>query len=116
MRFLVDECTGPRVARWLVEQGYEVFSVFDEARGMKDEEILQKAAQEKWVIVTNDKGFGEQVFRDERSHHGVILLRLNDERSANKIQVFQQLLASYAEQIEENYIVVTENRVRIASS
>lgn len=25
MRFLVDECTGPAVARWLQEEGYEVF-------------------------------------------------------------------------------------------
>jgi len=32
MRFLVDECTGPKVARWLREQGHEVFSVYDEAR------------------------------------------------------------------------------------
>ncbi len=24
MRFLVDECTGPTVARWLQEQGHDV--------------------------------------------------------------------------------------------
>ena len=33
MRFLVDECTGPKVAVWLRDQGHEIFSVFDEARG-----------------------------------------------------------------------------------
>jgi hypothetical protein len=27
MRFLVDECTGVVVARWLRDQGHEVFSV-----------------------------------------------------------------------------------------
>lgn len=43
MRFLVDECTGPAVARWLKAQQYEVFSVYDEARGMQDEDIIQKA-------------------------------------------------------------------------
>jgi predicted nuclease of predicted toxin-antitoxin system len=43
MRFLVDECTGPVVARWLREQSYEVFSVYEEARGMNDDEIIQKA-------------------------------------------------------------------------
>jgi len=36
MRFLVDECTGPRVAEWLRGENHEVFSVFDEARGMSD--------------------------------------------------------------------------------
>ncbi len=43
MRFLVDECTGPAVARWLQEQGYEVFSVYEEGRGMADEEVIRKA-------------------------------------------------------------------------
>lgn len=34
MRFLIDECIGPAVAKWLREQGYEVFSVHDEVRGL----------------------------------------------------------------------------------
>lgn len=42
MRFLVDECTGSGVAKWLRNQGYEVFSVFDEARGISDEQIIKK--------------------------------------------------------------------------
>ena len=40
MRFLVDECTGPAVARWLRRQGHEVFFVYEEARGMEDEGIM----------------------------------------------------------------------------
>jgi|AFSR01.1.fsa_nt_gi hypothetical protein len=35
MRFLVDECTGPAVAQWLRAQKHEVFSVYEEARGME---------------------------------------------------------------------------------
>ena len=44
MRFLVDECTGPAVAAWLRNQNHEVFSVFEQSRGMSDEDIIQKAA------------------------------------------------------------------------
>ncbi len=33
MRLLVDECVGPSVARWLREQGHEVFSVFESGAG-----------------------------------------------------------------------------------
>ena len=40
MRFLVDECTGPNVAEWLRDQKHEVFSVFEEAKGMDDDDIL----------------------------------------------------------------------------
>jgi hypothetical protein len=43
MRFLVGECTGPAVASWLQDNGYEVFSVFEEARGLNDDDIIQKA-------------------------------------------------------------------------
>jgi predicted nuclease of predicted toxin-antitoxin system len=43
MRFIIDECTGPSVALWLKKQGYEVFSVYDDARGMTDEQIIGMA-------------------------------------------------------------------------
>jgi len=43
MRFLVDECTGPAVAEWLRNQKHEVFSVFEEARGMDDDDIILKS-------------------------------------------------------------------------
>ncbi|MCX7855549.1 MAG: DUF5615 family PIN-like protein [Anaerolineae bacterium] len=62
MRFLVDECTGPAVAKWLREQGYEVFSVYEEARGADDEEIIRKAYAEGWILTTNDKDFGEKIY------------------------------------------------------
>ena len=48
MRFLVDECTGPGVAVWLGQQGYEVFSVYDQAQGSEDDTLIQKAFSENW--------------------------------------------------------------------
>ncbi len=87
MRFLVDECTGPKVAEWLRAEGHEVFSVFDEARGMPDPDVLAKAVSEDWILITNDKDFGEMVFREQREHHGIIFLRLSNERPMNKIEV-----------------------------
>jgi len=62
MRFLVDECSGPKVAAWLAALGHEIFSVFDEARGMQDEQIIQKAYEESWILITNDRDFGEKSF------------------------------------------------------
>jgi predicted nuclease of predicted toxin-antitoxin system len=85
MRFLVDECTGPRVAQWLRDQGHEVYSVYEQSRGLDDASILQKAVAEDWILITNDRDFGEKVFRELHPHKGVVLLRLFDERSAAKI-------------------------------
>lgn len=49
MRFLVDECTGPKLAAWLRDEGHQVFSVFDEARGAEDDEVIQRAYDENWI-------------------------------------------------------------------
>ncbi|MDZ8053625.1 MAG: DUF5615 family PIN-like protein [Aulosira sp. ZfuVER01] len=114
MRFLVDECTGSIVARWLHNQGYEVFSVYDEARGISDDDVLQKAFVENWILITNDKDFGDKIFREGSSHRGVIFLRLENERSKNKIKKLQILLENYADRLPEQFVVVTENKVRFA--
>ena len=114
MRFLVDECTGPTVARWLHQQGHEVFSVYEEARGMDDNDIIQKAYAENWILLTNDKDFGEKVYRERRPHKGIVLLRLEDERANNKINAIQRLLRNYAKEIPNCFVVVTETRVRFA--
>jgi predicted nuclease of predicted toxin-antitoxin system len=114
MRFLVDECTGVVVARWLRDQGYEVFSVYEEARGIDDDEIIQKAFAENWILITSDKDFGEKVYREQRLHRGIILLRLGNNRSDNKIKTLARLIENYSEQLSDNFIVVTEIQVRFA--
>lgn len=114
MRFLVDECTGPKVAAWLLQQNHEVFSVYTEARGMEDDDIIQKAFDEQLILITNDKDFGEKVFRERRPHRGVIFMRLEDERAANKIEVLRRLLDGYADRLADQFVVVTETRVRFA--
>ncbi len=114
MRFLVDECTGPAVARWLDAQQHEVFSVFDEARGMSDNEIIQRSFDEDWILITNDKDFGEKVYRERLPHKGIILLRLNNERSAKKIETLRRLLDDYADRLKDQFVVVTETQVRFA--
>lgn len=81
MRFIVDECTGPSVARWLEEQNYEVFSVYDEARGADDDTLLAKAFVEDWILITNDKDFGEKVYRERLPHKGVILFHAPEKTS-----------------------------------
>lgn len=114
MRFLVDESTGPAVARWLQSQGHDIFSVYEHAPGTADDEIIHKAFVESRILITNDKDFGEKVYREQRPHRGVILLRLDDERAPIKIEIMGRLLEQYAEELADNYVVVTETRVRFA--
>src|SRR6266540_5104386 len=111
MRFLVDESTGPSLSEWLSAQGHEVFSVYDSARGMGDSEIVKKAFDDNWILITNDKDFGEQVYRERKPHHGIVLLRLEDERARSKIEVLKRLLNSHADRLLGQFVVVTEKSV-----
>lgn len=114
MKFLVDECTGPAVAHWLEQHGHDVFSVYDLARGIDDDKIIEIAQLQRRILITNDRGFGEKVFRERRPHHGVVFLRLADERAANKIRVLNRLLEGYSEVLIDQFVVATETRVRFA--
>jgi predicted nuclease of predicted toxin-antitoxin system len=114
MRFLVDECTGPVVAEWLRQQVHDVFSVFEQARGLDDDAVLQQACVENRIIVTNDKDFGDMVFRDQRPHRGIILLRLVNLTPSHQIAALSRVLAQYPEdQLIGRFVVVTEASIRI---
>ena len=45
MRFLADECTGPAVAQWLREVHHDVFSVFEQGRGIDDGDVISSWSQ-----------------------------------------------------------------------
>jgi predicted nuclease of predicted toxin-antitoxin system len=81
---------------------------------MSDDDILQMAIDDDRVLITNDKDFGEKVFRQRRSHRGVVLLRLTNERSTQKIAVLTRLLVQYADQLAGRFVVVSESQVRFA--
>ena len=81
--------------------------------GIDDTLIIKTAFADNWIVLTNDKDFGEKIYRENHPHHGVILLRLANERTANKIAVLQSLLANYSAQIPDRFVVVTERKVRI---
>lgn len=116
MRFLVDECTGPAVAMWLRQHNHDVVSIYEQARGSLDDRVIQRAMDEERILITNDKDFGEKVYKDGRSHCGVVLLRLNDERPISKIAVLSYLLDSYGGRLQGSFVVVSEQRVRFAKT
>ncbi|MBT4855953.1 DUF5615 family PIN-like protein [bacterium] len=114
MKFLVDECVGPSVARWLVNNGYDAISIYDDGlAGIDDNSVLEKALLENRILITSDKDFGDMVFKDKKPHCGVTLLCLIDEKPANKILVLKRILNKHSEDLFENFVVVTEKTIRI---
>lgn len=81
---------------------------------MDDEDIIRKADEEEWILITNDKDFGEKVYHERRPHRGVIFMRLENERAANKIEVLRRLLEGHSDKLADRFVVVTEAQVRFA--
>jgi len=113
MKFLVDECVGPKVALWLRQNNYDVFSIFDDMRGATDNVVLKKASQENRILITSDKDFGDMIFNQKEQYHGVVLLRLLDQTTPNKIKVLEWLFEHHYKDLTRNFVVVTEKTVRI---
>lgn len=113
MKFLVDECVGPTVAEWLKKNNYDAISIYDYMPGIDDNTVLDKAFSENRILITSDKGFGEMIFKHNKQHCGVLLLRLIDERPKNKIHILQNILKNYLSELSYNFIVVTETTIRI---
>ena len=116
MKFIVDESAGRAVSDYLHEIGYDVIAVTEVMPQADDQIILNRAARELRVLITNDKDFGELVFRNGQAHHGVLLLRLQDESAANRVRIVKAVLEQYAEPLKKYFIVATERGVRIRQS
>jgi|SRR3989344_8313648 len=105
MKFLLDENIGKQVAHFLQNLGHTTFRVREINPEIPDYEVLNLAVSKNSILITSDKDFGELVFKEKQPHTGVILLRLDDESSSNKIKALKFALPKY---VAGNFIVVEE--------
>ncbi len=77
-----------------------------------DTNILRRAAEDQ-IVITNDKDFGELVFRSGQAHQGILLFRLRDGSDANYLRVLAAVLRQYSEHLPKQFVRVREDTVRI---
>jgi predicted nuclease of predicted toxin-antitoxin system len=75
MNFVADESCAMPVIRALREAGHDVVAIAEVARGASDDQVLERATEDKRVLITEDRDFGELVYARGRSSAGVILVR-----------------------------------------
>ncbi len=113
MQFIIDESAGSAVVEYLRQTGHDVIAVHEKIPQATDGDVLALASAENRILVTNDKDFGDLVFRSGKPHHGILLLRLRDESAKNRVRVMRGVMDNYADRLEGNYVVATERGVRI---
>lgn len=113
LRLLVDVGVGKAVERFLQDAGHDVKAVRDVDPRMEDDDILSWAVNEHRLVLTMDKDFGELVYRSRQAHAGVLLLRLEDARSDEKVDVVRTIFARYADRLINHFSVYQDGRLRI---
>jgi predicted nuclease of predicted toxin-antitoxin system len=78
MKLLADENIPASVVKILTEEGYDIRWIRTDSPGISDIEVMRYAHQEKRIILTYDKDFGELAVKDPvYPSSGVILVRLS---------------------------------------
>jgi len=113
MKFLIDESVEKPIVDWLRDQKYDVMYVAESSSGITDEEVIKLANCESRILITNDKDFGELIFRQGRITQGILLIRAVNEESSNKLKLVKEVLEKAKNKLEGNFMVVNEVGIRI---
>ena len=113
LRFLVDESSGSKLFRSLKDKGYDTLYCGDMYPETPDDVILDAANNDRRVLITNDKDFGEFIVRYKKLSYGVIFLRLKINNPENRIKSVLALIDNFGEKLNKNFVIVSENKIRI---
>jgi len=112
VRFLADECCDTVVVNALRADGHDVLYAMESMRGVIDEELLTRAFAEERILLTEDKDFGELVYRLHRPARGVVLLRFDVSDRVFKIPRLRLLLEKDAERLSGSFVVLEVDKIR----
>jgi predicted nuclease of predicted toxin-antitoxin system len=95
--------------------GHDVVYVAELASGMTDSDAITQAQEQRRLLLTEDKDFGELVVRWRRPVPGLVLLRIDSERRALKWSRLEAAIQKIGEGLLGHYTVVDEVRFRVRS-
>ncbi|GBD86636.1 hypothetical protein BMS3Abin03_00557 [bacterium BMS3Abin03] len=113
MNFLADENIDRQIVETLRDQGNNVIYIPEINPGINDEKVLEIAKENKAILITSDKDFGELVFRRKLISTGVILIRLHGYSTKRKQIIISDFLSNHSSEIENSFSVITKDNIRI---
>lgn len=113
MILLADEGVDKPIVDQLRSSGFDVHYILETDPGSMDEDVLRIANEENRLLLTQDKDFGELVYRLKQVHQGVILIRLGATPAYEKARIVNYVLVEYAGKLLNAFTVIQANAVRI---
>ena len=92
--------------------GYDVLVGVEVLAGTADQEVLDRCRGEGRILLTNDKDFGELVFRRGLGCEGVLFLRLRDESAGNRVRMARVSLEKLGDRLKGRFVTVSERGIR----
>jgi predicted nuclease of predicted toxin-antitoxin system len=114
MNFLADESCAIPVIRALRDADHEVVAIAEVAKGAGDEQVLKHALDEKRVLITEDRDFGQLVYAHGNPTAGVILVRFPSSARLAKPATVVEAVARLSSRLKGAFTVVQPGRVRIS--
>src|SRR6267154_2826164 len=99
MRWLADECVAAPLVGFLRTAGHDVHYVAEAAAGLSGADVITLASREMRLLLTEDKDFGDLVFRRERTVPGLVLMRVGSENPARKTLRLNAAIERYGAQL-----------------
>ncbi len=112
MRWLVDECVDAALVARLREAGHDVIYMAEIAPAASDTEVIQRAQTDGRLLLTEDKDFGDLVFRRGRQVPGIVLLRIEPTMHALKSRRLDAAIDRFGDSLFGRYMTVEEARFR----
>ena len=112
MRWLIDECVDADLAALLRHSGHDVVYMSDVAPRAADTEVMNRADGENRLLLTEDKDFGDLVFRQARPVPGIVLLRIDSSRRLLKGPRLLAAVDRFGDTLFGRYTVIEDARFR----
>ncbi|MCP5500967.1 MAG: DUF5615 family PIN-like protein [Leptospiraceae bacterium] len=113
VKIIADENIDNIIIQSLRDDKYEIISIKESYRGIKDIEIIVLANQNECLILTEDKDFGEWVFAHKTESVGILFLRYDESELNEIINSLKLLLKKYGDSLYNKFTVITKNKIRI---
>ena len=111
--FLADENVDFPIIAHLRALGYSVQSIAEDCPSLDDTLVLQWALDREAVLLTEDKDFGELVFRAGQSTHGVMLIRLSDLPPRKAAALVLEVVEGHGSQLPGRFAALNSKALRI---
>ncbi|MFN0313977.1 MAG: DUF5615 family PIN-like protein [Burkholderiales bacterium] len=112
MRFVADECCDAGMVASLRSDGHDIIYISETCAGAVDEAVLHEAYREHRILLTEDKDFGELVFRLQKPAFSIVLMRLSVASRKLKWPRLRYLLGHYPQRLPGHFVTVDEEKYR----